>query len=368
MLFLVISHLSILAVLPFFSMSSKRPQSARQPAPMPAVEGYTDPQKERLEKKQRQNPVKTTRALNKFGEQLMTAALSTAINTVAPSGPVSSAAPVLGVPFEVPTKSARAATDSTSAVPSAAVPSSSAAPPLPAQINAVARSIVSRASTTPEPRNIYSPDGSGTKLTFREVVQLVREGRYQVKDFARSFMFSSEYWLLIEAFLRQFQLCPEFADEKDAAIRYQKLKRILVLDEKYQNCCEWSAKQSIDASYEYTRYIAAKAIRPDSDEARRLDSDRISYVNKTRAWAIEQILQDHPDIFPGAAEEAFKVFDQIFQRDERGNIVPYHYNTHFGADTRDSEYLSCLLYMLPAEAKRIFKSTFIGQALEYPRH
>ena len=120
MLFLVISHLSILAVLPFFLMSSKRPQSARQPAPMPAVEGYTDPQKERLEKKQRQNPVKTTRALNKFGEQLMTAALSTAINTVAPSGPVSSAAPVLGVPFEVPTKSARAATDSTSAVPSAA--------------------------------------------------------------------------------------------------------------------------------------------------------------------------------------------------------------------------------------------------------
>ena len=118
---------------------------------------------------------------------------------------------------------------------------------------------------------------------------------------------------------------------------------------------------------EYSRLLASNVIRAGSDEAKSLDSDRVSYVNKTRAWAIEQILIDHPDIFPGAAEEAAKVFNQIFQRDEYSNIVPYEYRTHFGADARDSEYLECLLYMPPVEAKRVYKLRFNGQAAEYSK-
>ena len=339
MLFLVISHLSILAVLPFFIMSSKRPQSARQPAPMPAVEGVAEARKEAEESRHRQHTEarkeaeesrhrqhKMRQGLHKIGEQLMTAALTTAIN----------AAP--------------------------AVSSAAAVPP------AAAASIASQSSITPEPRNIYSPNGDGTMYTFSEVVQLVREGRYTVQDFARSFMFRPEYWRLIEQFLRKFQLSQQFTSIDDPQMRFLRLRRQLVLSPKFQHCCEWAGKQIIESNYEMVKHIAANNITRDSEEDRRIVADRISYVNKTKAWAIEQILQDHPDIFPGAAEEASKVFNQIFQWDERGNIVPYHYKTHFGADTRDTEYLECLLKMLPEEAKRIFKATFIGISSSYPRH
>ena len=331
MLFLVISHLSILAVLPFFIMSSKRPQSARQPAPMPAVEGVAEARKEAEESRHRQHKMK--QGLLKYGTQLATAALTAAVN----------AAPAVS----------SAATDSTSAAP---------------EIVAAAASIANASATTPEPRNIRGPNGSSTMYTFSEVVAMVRSGRYTVSDFARSFIVRPEYWQLIETFLRKFSLSQELMGIEDPQIRFLRLRRQLVLSPKFQNCCEWSAKQSVDASYEMVKHIAANNITRGSEEDRRIVADRVSYVNKTKAWAIEQILQDHPDIFPGAAEEASKVFNQIFQRDERGNIDPYHYKTHFGADTRDTEYLECLLKMLPEEAKRIFKATMIGISSSYPRH
>ena len=316
-------------------MSSKRPQSARQPAPMPAVEGVAEARKEAEESRHRQH--KMRQGLHKIGEQLMTAALTTAIN----------AAPAVSSAAAVP--------------PAAAVPD-------PEEIYAAAASIASQSSITPEPRNIYSPNGDGTMYTFSEVVQLVREGRYTVQDFARSFMFRPEYWRLIEQFLRKFQLSQQFTSIDDPQMRFLRLRRQLVLSPKFQHCCEWAGKQIIESNYEMVKHIAANNITRDSEEDRRIVADRISYVNKTKAWAIEQILQDHPDIFPGAAEEASKVFNQIFQWDERGNIVPYHYKTHFGADTRDTEYLECLLKMLPEEAKRIFKATMIGISSSYPKH
>ena len=118
-------------------MSAKKPQTQRQSTPMPIIEGVAEARKEAETRREKKKPVKTARAINKFGEQLMTAALTTAINTVVPPS-----APA--VPFEVPSMSADAAEQKSPA----------AVPPVPDEIHAVAQSIVSRASSTPEPRTI----------------------------------------------------------------------------------------------------------------------------------------------------------------------------------------------------------------------
>ena len=316
---------------------------------MPAVEGYTDPQKERLEKKQQQ--MKRTRDLHKFGQQLITAALATAVSA-------DTSAPVLGVPFEVPTKSAAA--QSSSAASSSATETSSVDPSIAAAAEAIASPRTSGVNSPPqEPRSIYGPNGSSQMYTFSEVVAMIRSGRYKVQDFSRSFNFRPEYWRLIETFIKRINGPPSFAQLNLRSQRIYEYKHELFNSPNFERCLSWLSERIAAASLDVNKYKVNNRIDSENspEKNERLNADFRNYTNKARALALEQIIRDHPHLFPGAEEKFSELHNQIFERDPNGQIVPYYYQTYFGADTRDTEYLECILKMLPLEASIVFRAS-----------
>ena len=209
-----------------------------------------------------------------------------------------------------------------------------------------------------ELRNIPGPDG---KLwTFSEVKRAIDQHRYMVQDFRTCNTIAGFFQILIQ-FVEQGKNPDHIQQLPTRNARRTQYKRELMRNQCFVYNSKWADNKRTDACFEILRYKTENEVLDESDLDKQLRQDKIWYANKCRAWAIQQIFQTLPDLFPGAAEEAFRNFDLIFEKDQDGNIVPFNRETYFGADERDEQYLYCLLKIVPADALHTFCLVGLGQ-------
>ena len=209
-----------------------------------------------------------------------------------------------------------------------------------------------------ELRNIRGPDG---KLwTFSEVKRAIEQHRNMVQDF-RTCNTRRDYFQILIQFVEQGKNPDHIQRLPTRSARRTQYKRELMRNQCFVYNSKWADNKRTDACFEILRYKTENEVLDESDLDKQLRQDKIWYANKCRAWAIQQIFESLYDLFPGAAEEAYRNFDLIFERDQNGNIVPFSRETYFGADERDEQYLYCLLKIVPADALHTFCLVGLGQ-------